>query len=720
MKKSSLFGVLTVMLVIFIFVGIACSALDDGLVAYYEFEGNPKDSSINNYNADEFGTVKYVNGISGKGALFRKNGYIVTPRMTELNTNQITISLWAYLLSSPSEEITQIIEAHTDIYEFYLETVSFSTILGYNVNHGILYSPHLPINRWTNIILVFDSSSQKIYVDGKLSKYAPLIDQLNITTGFSVGRDYELDMQYFDGIIDSLRIYNRALSESEIRLLAGYVDLSFPLHGYAPNTAPITSVFDHSMTTSYIDDNKVVSFTNERGESIYGKDWVWGTHYGFKNSTESSFFVNGNYTGGGNPLFLYYDGHPGYDYSTKDLGVVVPVIAAAPGIAHRGNLALGEVYIDHQNGFRTYYLHLIVDSRLIADNTPVATGQELGIAGGTGGFPVHLHFEVRREIGGVYVPVDPYGWIGCGNDPYTKTTNINLWGETIPVAPSCLTARAISPSQIVLGWKDNSNHEIGFKVQRILGDCLCTSTWKQIATKPADVTIHTNSGLLPNTTYAYQVSAYDADGNSLYSNCVSANTGQPATPHSPTNLKATSISSNQVNLTWMDNSLGATEYKIYRKTGTGEWVLLSTIGVAKKRYIDTTATGNDITTIYSYYIKACNSWGCSPATNGTSVPLAPAALTAEPLPNSAKLAWTDKSSNEKGFQVYRKEGNCTEPGSWSQLPITTTLPNTKTCTDAGLAIGTYSYHIRSYTQSLAQPYAYGYSVYSNCISVTVP
>lgn len=217
------------------------------------------------------------------------------------------------------------------------------------------------------------------------------------------------------------QILNLALSAILGRGANNNFKLSFPLHGYTPFNVPITSVFDHSQAYRFEDDGKVVAYTGELGESIYGKDWVWSTHYGFKNKTKIPFIINGNYTGGGNRYYLYYDGHPGYDYSVG--GKNIDVFAAASGTAFHGDLGVGEVYIDHHNGYTTHYLHLLVDDNLIKNNTSVTTSSILGLSGGTGGFPVHLHFEVRYKG----VPIDPYGWHGVGADPYNRATDIDLW-----------------------------------------------------------------------------------------------------------------------------------------------------------------------------------------------------------------------------------------------------------------------------------------------------
>jgi len=289
-----------------------------------------------------------------------------------------------------------------------------------------------------------------------------------------------------------------------------------------------------------------------------------------------------------------------------------------------------------------------------------------------------------------------------------------------PDAPSPLTAKATSSSSIALTWKDNSNNETGFKIQRKLGACASLNTWSQIATKGANVISHTNTGLTANTTYSYRVRAYNAVGNSAYSNCASAKTASSGTPKAPTNLNATSLSVSQIGLIWTDNSTNETSFEVFRKVGSGSWNLLTTKGANVVSHTNSTATGNTSTTTYSYYLQACNSSGCSPATNYAVVPYKPINLNATAVSASRiNLAWTDKSSNETGFQIYRKSGVCSSPSDWGL--IATKGANSTSHSNTGLSsVTTYSYRVRAYKKSLAMPYAYGYSSYSNCKSATTP
>jgi hypothetical protein len=190
--------------------------------------------------------------------------------------------------------------------------------------------------------------------------------------------------------------------------------------------------------------------------------------------------------------------------------------------------------------------------------------------------------------------------------------------------------------------------------------------------------------------------------------------GGAAKPAAPTNLKAVSISSSSVKLTWAASS-DATSYKVWRKTPSTRWTLIKTATTTS--YTDTLANGNKTTVSFSYYVQACNSAGCSAATKTATVPFAPAAFTATAGAGKVALKWTDKSDNETGFEIYRKPGACSAGGAWTK--IATTAANVKAYTNTGLDKGkTYSYKIRAYKRS-ASPYAYGYSAYTTCANATV-
>jgi subtilisin family serine protease len=82
-------------------------------------------------------------------------------------------------------------------------------------------------------------------------------------------------------------------------------------------------------------------------------------------------------------------------------------------------------------------------------------------------------------------------------------------------SPDNLQATAASSRRINLTWQDHSTNEDGFKIERKAG---AGGTYSQIAVVGANITAYSNLGLSPSTTYFYRVRAYNAGGDSSYSN----------------------------------------------------------------------------------------------------------------------------------------------------------------------------------------------------------
>lgn len=90
----------------------------------------------------------------------------------------------------------------------------------------------------------------------------------------------------------------------------------------------------------------------------------------------------------------------------------------------------------------------------------------------------------------------------------------------VPVAPSNLSASAISSSQINLSWTDNSSNESSFKVQRSIDGTNFTT----ITTLAANTNSYSDTGLSASTTYSYRVIASNGAGDSSPSNVAPATT----------------------------------------------------------------------------------------------------------------------------------------------------------------------------------------------------
>ncbi|MFH0845891.1 MAG: LamG domain-containing protein [Patescibacteria group bacterium] len=163
------------------------------------------------------------NGESGGAMSFYGNDYIQIADSNVLdNTSELTISLWIYLASAPAGYATHPIRkwgGTTDAnYVMYIfgsnRTLQFYANRG-GVWGGISSGYVLPLNAWHHITLVYTSTiGGQLYVDGV--PYGGLGTSGVLATNSSPFYIGEAD---FDGKIDDVRIYNRALSSTEITQL---------------------------------------------------------------------------------------------------------------------------------------------------------------------------------------------------------------------------------------------------------------------------------------------------------------------------------------------------------------------------------------------------------------------------------------------------------------------------------------------------------------------
>ena len=132
----------------------------------------------------------------------------------------------------------------------------------------------------------------------------------------------------------------------------------------------------------------------------------------------------------------------------------------------------------------------------------------------------------------------------------------------------------------------------------------------------------------------------------------------PTAPAAPTTLVATTFSSTQINLSWVDSSSNETGFVLQRKTGTaGTWATINSPAANVTTYQDRAVAAS---TAYYYRIYATNSVGQSAASNEatatTSGPTAaPTGVTATAFSSTqVNLRWTDVATNETGYRIERR------------------------------------------------------------------
>src|SRR6266478_5292078 len=187
----------------------------------------------------------------------------------------------------------------------------------------------------------------------------------------------------------------------------------------------------------------------------------------------------------------------------------------------------------------------------------------------------------------------------------SRIATVLTYSLTVPTAPSSLVATDSSTTQINLAWNDNSSNELGFKIYRKLNN----GPFSQVATTVSwNATSYNDTGLTADQTYSYEVIAYNSAGTST-SNISTAIT-YSTVPTAPSNLTAVT-SSNNVVLTWADNSANEDGFKIERSTDNITYTQIATtvtnFSSSTTSYTDVAAAG----TPYYYRVRAYNTIGNS-------------------------------------------------------------------------------------------------------------
>ncbi|BAL80363.1 fibronectin type III domain-containing protein [Caldisericum exile] len=300
-----------------------------------------------------------------------------------------------------------------------------------------------------------------------------------------------------------------------------------------------------------------------------------------------------------------------------------------------------------------------------------------------------------------------------GKSVYTDEISVSTPAcGILPNPPSDLKVNLVSRAEVHLTWKDNSNDEDSFTLER-----KTEGTSYSVVKNLSANTIETNdTGLIPGTKYYYRIRTHNTYGFSDYSNEVSVEPPSlTAKPEAPSELSIDQSSCSEVTLNWKDNSVIEENFILERKIeGETYGVISSSISPNTTSYKDNTVEEGKR---YYYRIKARNSNGDSEYSNEVSLviqpcghpPNAPSNLTLEIASSTEiQIRFQDNSDNEDGFKIERKE-----PGGTYELIVV--LPaNLTLYRDSNLQQNKiYYYRVSAYN-------SYGVSLYSNESSITTP
>jgi len=207
----------------------------NNLAAYLPFDGDLIDQSGNSNNGTNYGTVfdsgKINQGLSFDGT----NRYVEIPDSSSLDIiDEITLEAWVYPKSwdddawpvpdksTENSILTKAGDSDYGAWNLHYKTISKG--FRFELNNGstqVLFesSPSMGLNTWYHVVGTYNGSEMKLYINGSLSNSLSISGQIATNDmPLRIGKQFWYDdiYSYWDGLIDEVKIYNRALNADEV------------------------------------------------------------------------------------------------------------------------------------------------------------------------------------------------------------------------------------------------------------------------------------------------------------------------------------------------------------------------------------------------------------------------------------------------------------------------------------------------------------------------
>jgi len=200
---------------------------DSSGVALWTLDGNANDVG-GNYNGTWSGTEQYDTGVFGQAAKFDGNSVIDTH--IEINSaGTITYSCWFNPITGNTGTWNFILGQYSN---FWINISEDTTNDGATANkiifivldgsnwHKIEPSFNYSNGQWYHLLAIVKNNNQIFYINGELIGSLTITKSTDNSYSLNIGSDIEdISGHGVTGLIDQVRIFNRALTEDEIKKL---------------------------------------------------------------------------------------------------------------------------------------------------------------------------------------------------------------------------------------------------------------------------------------------------------------------------------------------------------------------------------------------------------------------------------------------------------------------------------------------------------------------
>ncbi len=716
--------------------GIVSPVTDLNLISHWKLDGNAIDNSGNGNNGTVYGAVPTSDRFGNANSAMSFNGvnnYITVPDSASLKPNQITMSAWI----KPAQ-----LSGYMDIVSKYYANGYYLRILD-----SSLYSARIdffaagdsnatgtevPANIWSHVVSTYDGTYQKVYINGVLkdskSGMGPAISNVSnpLTIGALTGGG-----DYFSGAIDDVRVYNRALSQTEVQSL--YATGGTPSETTPPTGTITINTGAATTNTTFATLGLSCADTGSGcAQMKFSNDNVnWSSWQPFA-STKNWALSPSDGTKSVYVQYLDNAGNPSIVYSaliTLDLPISAPMNIEVQNPTVKGQLVVTwtkptDSDLNHIHIYRSTIAGTL--GTLVADNQTGITWTDTDLASQT-----RYYYTVKA--------VD-----NAGNESLntSQVSNVTLDNTPADVVTSFAAVNAGTGGTINLSWNASTATDLAFyRIYRTTGVVFYDLVHDNI---PRTSTSFVDTGLTNGTLYRYSITAVDTSGNE--STMTSSHWIVQATPTAPDTTapgeilcSAVTITDTQkggeLNLSWTkptDTDFSLT--RVYRSTTLGSLGTLVFEGTAATL----AQTGLQSGTNYYYAFRAVDSSGNQVSTALTATnqctakptdlvpPLCPTGLTATVnQDNSITLGWVRSASTDiNAYRIYGDGG----PGAVDfATPLTTvsqnplpTAPTSYIWQSAILSAGTYLFAIRPEDSTSPPNVQTGCGTVSATIQGTIP
>ena len=231
-------------------VGAWCPSIRGSGFTLPDLSGYGNHGTLTNMASDDWVSGQYGRALDFDGS----NDHVLLPNISSLRPDTLTVSAWFLdrVGQPPSGALTPGI-----VYSFATSTPTGNDWALALINGRVRYASgdkyrddatQLSTNTWYHLAYV-RTASHAVYLNGVLlTTSSPNVSAGGgWTAGTSIGRWFAQNVYTLNGQTDDIRIYNRALSESEIRILASRPGIGLVPQRRVVYDAPKTRRRNHAL-----------------------------------------------------------------------------------------------------------------------------------------------------------------------------------------------------------------------------------------------------------------------------------------------------------------------------------------------------------------------------------------------------------------------------------------------------------------------------------------